>query len=110
MPIECLVVWIIASHDDREETIVQEELIQEGEKNGRKEKANKGKSTKERKGMRNCADAKRSEKSPITTKSTNITTRNKNASKNNTTASNARTTTAGAMAGLAINLVQGFRT
>ena len=29
MPIECLVVWIIALHDDREETAIQEELIQE---------------------------------------------------------------------------------
>jgi hypothetical protein len=27
MHIECLVVWIIALHDDREETIVNEELI-----------------------------------------------------------------------------------
>jgi hypothetical protein len=48
MPIECLVAWIIALHDDREETAIQEELIQEGgkkrEKNGRKEK----KQTKER--------------------------------------------------------------
>jgi len=92
-----LVVWIIALYDDREETIVNEELIQEGEKerkkNGRKEKANERKSTKERKGMRNCADAKRPEKSPITTKRSNTTTRNAQPSKNNTTTSNALYTT-----------------
>jgi hypothetical protein len=47
MPIGYSIVWIIALHDDREETIVNEELIQEGkkerEKNGRKEKANERK-------------------------------------------------------------------
>ena len=32
MPIGYLVVWIIALYDDREETIVNEELIQEGKK------------------------------------------------------------------------------
>jgi hypothetical protein len=72
MPIEYLVVWAIAPYDDREEMIVNEELIKEEikerEKNGRTEKANERKSTKERKGMRNCAEAKRPEKSPITTK------------------------------------------
>ena len=36
MPIGYLVVWIIALHDDREETIVNEELIQEREKKGEK--------------------------------------------------------------------------
>ena len=97
MPIGYLVVWITALHDDREETIVNEELIQEGKKergkNGRKEKANERKSTKERKGMRNCADAKRPEKLPTTTKRSNTTTRNAQPSKNNTTTGNALYTT-----------------
>jgi hypothetical protein len=48
MPIECLVVWIIASHDDREETTVQEELIQEGKKIRGKKMEEKRKQTKER--------------------------------------------------------------
>ena len=69
MPIGYLVVWIIALHADREETIANEELIQEGKKerkkNGRKEKANERKSIKERKGMRNSADAKRPENSRV---------------------------------------------
>jgi hypothetical protein len=98
MPIGYFVVWImLALHDDREETVVNEESIQEGKnerkKNGRKEKANERKSTKERKGMRNCADAKRPEKSPTTTKSSNTTTRNAQPSKNNMTTSNALYTT-----------------
>ena len=42
-----LVVWIIALHDDREETIVNEELIQEGGKEGEKMEE-KRKQTKER--------------------------------------------------------------
>ena len=35
MPIGYLVVWIIALYDDREETIVNEELIQEEKKKGK---------------------------------------------------------------------------
>jgi hypothetical protein len=41
MPIESLVVWIIALHDDREETAVQEELIQEGKKEREKKRERK---------------------------------------------------------------------
>jgi hypothetical protein len=62
MPIECLVVWIIALLGDREETTTQEELIQEGKKEREKkwkkrESKREGKSTKERKRMRKYADA-----------------------------------------------------
>ena len=47
MPIGYLVVWIIALHDDREETTANEELIQEGGKE-RKKMEEKRKQTKER--------------------------------------------------------------
>ena len=36
MPIGYLVVWAIALYDDREETIVNEELIQQGKKERKK--------------------------------------------------------------------------
>jgi hypothetical protein len=60
MPIGYLVAWIIAPHEDREETIVNEELIQEGKKEREKKMEEKRKQTKERtqrKGMRKHADA-----------------------------------------------------
>jgi hypothetical protein len=38
MPIGYLVVWVIALHDDREDTLVNEELIQEGKKKEFKKK------------------------------------------------------------------------
>jgi hypothetical protein len=41
MPIECLVVWVIALHNDREETILNEELIQEEKMEEMEERAEK---------------------------------------------------------------------
>jgi hypothetical protein len=48
MPIEYLVVLIIAVYDDREETVVNEELIKEEIKERRKKMEEKRKQTKER--------------------------------------------------------------
>jgi hypothetical protein len=79
MPMECMVMWIMVLNDGREETIVNEELIQAGGGNKKKEKERKRKSRKERKRMRKYADALRPWQSPIskpiTTKSANITAR-----------------------------------
>jgi arginine/serine-rich splicing factor 4/5/6/transcription factor SPN1 len=100
MPKECVIAWITALKDGREETTITEELIQAGKKERkRKEKKRERKKRKEPKRKERNAELRRRTKAREIAYYDNeaeyyhTTSRNADASKNNTTTSNALTTT-----------------